>query len=74
LAALDKLKPGEFTDFKKLYHFAEIDEDHWAGVIGDGENAAYEFFVWTPHSFSKSEVGYGDSLYAFRKVLRQEII
>lgn len=58
------------TDSVSVFHYLCIDKDCWAGVIGDGDNASYEWFLINAE-FRASDCGYGDSLVAYRDVLKR---
>ena len=62
---------GEYSDFMAVYHCANVAENVWAGVAGDGGNASYEWFIADDDKMTleTSDCGYGSSLFAFFEVL-----
>jgi hypothetical protein len=64
----------KYTDLVSLYYAFCFETDCWAGVVGDGDNGAYEWFLSTPNGVQVSDSGYGDSLLALRDVLNKVVI
>lgn len=80
IADIDKLPYGlmkslgvaalAYTDPVDLYHCIALDaDDSYCGVIGDGANGSYEWFIWRKGKLETSNVGYGIIAVALRDVL-----
>ena len=61
-----------------LYHCIlvglELDAHSYCGVFGDGENGAYEWFVWRKGVLETSDVAYGIAEIALRDVLNKAVV
>ena len=77
LIALDKA-PLRYTEPVGLYHRIlvglELDAHSYCGVFGDGENGAYEWFVWRKGVLETSDVAYGIAEIALRDVLNKAVV
>ena len=73
LLALGEKARTEYSDIKMLFHVVCLDTFWWCGVVGDGENAAYEWFVWRQGKLTTSNCGYGCTEVALKEVLNQEV-
>lgn len=62
---------GKYSDLVSVYHVFCFDLDCWAGVAGDGDNGAYEWFISTPGGLEVSDVGWSDCLIALREVVNK---
>ena len=59
-----------YTEAISLYHCVALGMgDSYCGVFGDGDNAAYEWFIWRGGSLRTSNVAYGSPEVALRDVL-----
>lgn len=72
LSALSRTR-GKFSDLVHVFHCIQIGTDKWVGVAGDGDNAAYEYFVMDRGRFTCTDCGYGCTDFALRDVLNKEI-
>jgi hypothetical protein len=70
LSALDRAAL-RYTNPVYLYHCLWLGGTSCCGVFGDGENGAYEWFVWRGETLQTSDVGYGDIEVALRNVLNK---
>ncbi len=68
---------GKYTDFRHIFHCIQTDTDVWLGVAGDGNNGAYEWFIFhdlgSKRTLETSDCGYGDTAVALREVLLGEV-
>ena len=72
LNALERRNAGlHYTDAAALYHCLSWWADACCGVFGDGDNAAYEWFVWQDGKLETSDCAYGSSTVALRDALIQ---
>lgn len=62
-----------YTDPVGLYYCVPIDIESYCGVFGDGDNAAYEWFVWHEGVLRTSDDAYGSPDIALRYGLNQEL-
>lgn len=60
---------GKYSDIVSIFHVVCCYENCYAGVAGDGDNGAYEWFFWDGHRMEISDCGYGCSEWALRDVL-----
>lgn len=60
-----------YTDPVCLYHSVSVDLAGYCGVFGDGDNGAYEWFVWHNGVLETSDVAYGTPEIALRDVLNR---
>lgn len=60
---------SKYTDLLTIYHVVCLDQDCWCGVVGDGDNGAYEWFYFVGDKVEISDAGFGDSTCALRSVL-----
>ncbi len=72
LDALEKFQ-GRFTDPVHIFHCLCVQTEMWVGVFGDGDNGAYETFVWTSGKLTCSDVGWGDTALALKDVLNRTL-
>lgn len=74
LKALEKTHL-DYTDPTHLYHCIAIGlGDSYCGVFGDGDNGAYEWFVWQNNSLETSNAAYGMTEVALRDVLNKVVV
>lgn len=70
LKALERVR-FQFSDPVSLYHCISLDlGDSYCGVIGDGDNGAYEWFLWRNEELQTSDAAYGMIEVALRDVLK----
>lgn len=69
---------GHYSDLVSVFRVIPFDEDSddglasYAGVAGDGDNGAYEWFIHTPKGgLETSDCGYGDREIALSEVLKR---
>jgi hypothetical protein len=55
-----------YTDAKAVYFCLGLWGEACCGVFGDGDNAAYEWFVWQDGKLETSDCAYGSSSVALR--------
>jgi hypothetical protein len=61
-----------YSDPVCLYHYIYAgSEDAHCGVFGDGDNAAYEWFLWRNGTLETSDAAYGIPEVALRDVLNK---
>jgi hypothetical protein len=60
-----------YTDAKAVYFCLGLWGEACCGVFGDGDNAAYEWFVWQDGKLETSDCAYGSSTVALRDALIQ---
>ncbi|MHB8241779.1 MAG: hypothetical protein ACYDHN_07285 [Solirubrobacteraceae bacterium] len=63
-----------YTAAVDLYHCISVGLDVLCGVFGEGDNAAYEWFVWREGVLETSDVAYGSPEVALRDVLNQVVV
>jgi hypothetical protein len=63
----------EYTEPRAIYYAVQLDGTNYAGVFGDGDNAAYEWFVWEGGKLTHSNQGYGMSEVALRDALKKAV-
>jgi hypothetical protein len=69
LSALERVRL-RYTNSVAIYHYFALGlEGADCGVFGDGDNAAYEWFVWRNGVVETSDVAYGSPEIALRDVL-----
>jgi hypothetical protein len=69
LSALERVR-SRYTNSVAIYHYFALGlEGADCGVFGDGDNAAYEWFVWRNSVLETSDVAYGSPEIALRDVL-----
>lgn len=68
LAALDRAIL-HYSNCVGIYQLLAIGVAEFCGVFGDGENAAYEWFVWRGGRLEHSDAAYGHVEAALRDVL-----
>ena len=61
-------KQLRYTDLSYMYHCIWLGDESYCGVVGDGPNGAYEWFVWRQGQLETSDVGYGSTEAALRDV------
>lgn len=66
-------RSGKFTQFVDTFHAVDLADGALVGVVGDGANGAYEWFVWRDGKLLTSEAGYGEIDVALRDVLVREV-
>jgi hypothetical protein len=72
LKALDiKNTRLHYTDARAVYQFVWMFGESFCGVFGDGENGAYEWFIWREGTLETSDCAYGSVAVALRDVLLQ---
>lgn len=70
-SALDKVKL-KYTDAVTIFHCLRLHgAKYFCGVFGDGDNGAYEWFIWDGAYLETSDVAYGMSEVALRDVLNK---
>lgn len=58
-----------------FYHCVHVSLDIYCGVFGDGDNGAYEWFVWREDgTLETSDVAYGCPEIALRDVLNKVVV
>jgi hypothetical protein len=67
-------RQGRFTDMISVFHCIQLDQTHWVGVAGDGNNGSYESFSMRDGKLTSSDVGYGDTAIALRDILVSEVM
>lgn len=63
----------KYSSIDHLFHCFQVDIKKWVGVIGDGANGCYEYFVWHDGKLTHSNDGYGSTDIALRDVLNREL-
>jgi hypothetical protein len=72
LSALERRNNGlHYTGAVAIYHCLSLWADACCGVFGDGDNAAYEWFVWQDGKLETSDCAYGSPTVALRDALIQ---
>jgi hypothetical protein len=67
LADLERRKHElKYTYAVAVYHCIAVYMHEYCGVFGDGDNGAYEWFVWRPGSLETSDNAYGSPVVALR--------
>jgi hypothetical protein len=68
---------SDYSELKTVFHAFvwshnfQTQKSSWAGVVGDGDNAAYEWFIDGEDGLKVSNLGYGDTVIALREVLNK---
>jgi hypothetical protein len=65
--------PVVATEMLTLYHVCWFDINSFCGVVGDGLNASYEWFIWRNGALDTSDIGYGIIEAALRDVLNKAV-
>ncbi|MFA7345708.1 MAG: hypothetical protein WC003_15520 [Terrimicrobiaceae bacterium] len=60
---------GKYSHFESVFFYVPIWGDEAVGVVGDGDNAAYEWFHVKGRDLWVSDAGYGDTNVALRDAL-----
>jgi hypothetical protein len=70
LAAIARAdKALKYSLARHLFYCHHLNEDDRYGVFGDGDNGAYEWFIWRAGELTHSDKGYGQTDIALRDVL-----
>jgi len=70
LNALDKKNATlHYTDAQAVYNCLSLRANAFCGVFGDGDNGAYEWFVWRDGKLETSDCAYGEAIVALRDAL-----
>jgi hypothetical protein len=59
----------KYSSMEHIFHVVQLDVDSWCGVVGDGANGCYEWFIYRGGALETSDAGYGDATFALREVL-----
>lgn len=71
-----------YSVFKHVFHCIRLDFAKWIGVVGDGDNAGYEWFIWngaedgptrTQDRLTHSDCGYGCTDWALKEIINREV-
>jgi hypothetical protein len=74
LLALQRVRL-RYTTPVDFYHCISLGLDSfYCGTFGDGENGAYESFVWREGVLETSDVAYGSPEIALRDVLNKVVV
>lgn len=64
----------QYTSMVSVFSCHQLDPDYFCGVAGDGDNGAYEWFIWHDGKLQTSNCGYGDKVIALRDVLNLTVL
>lgn len=73
LTAMLSNRQLRYTSPLTLFHLVWLDGQNYCGVFGDGENGAYEWFVFSGGILETSDCGYGDDSIALRESLNAAV-
>jgi hypothetical protein len=62
----------DYSSAKTIFFLVWSYGQNQCGVFGDGDNAAYEWFIWDGRKLETSNAGYGSAEVALRHVLNKE--
>jgi len=71
-----------YSSFEHVFHCIPLGFDRWIGVAGDGDNGAYEWFVFNgaedgptrlQDKLTHSDCGFGCTDWALKEVLNMEV-
>ena len=76
VALMDQLRrhKGNYSDIKTVFHCLCVGVEHYVGVVGDGDNGAYEFFEYRDGKLTCSDCGYGDTVIALFSILQKVVV
>ena len=63
----------EYSSLVDIFHCIQLGLNWWVGVVGDGENGGYEWFILHNGECQTSNCGYGCTEVALRDVLAKEV-
>lgn len=71
-----------YSSFEHVFHCFQLHTDRWIGVAGDGDNGAYEWFVFNgakdgptrlQDKLKHSDCGFGCTDWALKEIINQTI-